>query len=136
MVDRDGPRPGKIEIGIVVRDLGSTTAFYRDVLGLEYIGELEVSVGLMERFAIGDAVLKLLRLHETPSVANPLGGPREATGLRYLTIHVDDVERGVQRCLAAGHAVPVPTFEYEPGFLVAIVADPEGTWIELVQTKP
>ena len=136
MVDNDGPGPGTIEIGIVVRDLGSTTAFYRDVLGLEYIGELEVSVGLMQRFATGDAVVKLLRLQATPPRANPPGGPGEATGLRYLTIRTDDVEQGVQRCLAAGHAVPVPTFEYEPGLLVAIVADPEGNWIELVQTKP
>src|SRR5579864_4728616 len=111
MVDGDGPRPAGIEIGIAVRDLGSTAAFYRDVLGLEYLGELEVSVGLMERFAAGDAILKLLRLHETPPDANPPGGPREATGLRYLTLHVDDVEHGVRRCLAAGHAVPVPTFE-------------------------
>jgi catechol 2,3-dioxygenase-like lactoylglutathione lyase family enzyme len=136
MVDNDNLRPGKIEIGIVVRDLDSAAAFYRDVLGLDYIGDLEVPVGTMKRFAKGDAVVKLFHLHETPGLANPPGGSRGATGLRYLTVQVDDVERRVERCLAAGCAVPVPTFEFEPGRPVAVVEDPEGNSIELVHTTP
>jgi catechol 2,3-dioxygenase-like lactoylglutathione lyase family enzyme len=134
MVGSDSLRPGKIEVGIVVRDLDAAAAFYRDVLGLEYIGELEVPVGIIKRFAKGDAVVKLFRLHETPALANPPGGSRGGTGLRYLTVQVDDVERRVERCVAAGCAVAVPTFEFEPGRLVAVVEDPEGNSIELVHT--
>ena len=136
MVDSDGLRPGKIEVGIVVRDLATTAAFYGDVLGLEHIGDLEVPVGSMKRFGRGDAVVKLFQLHETPALANPPGGSRGGTGLRYLTVQVDDVEQRVQRCLAAGYAVPVPTFEHEPGVPVAIIEDPEGNWIELIRARP
>jgi|SRR5581483_1413795 len=136
MVDNDSLRPGKIEVGIVVRDLDAAAAFYRDVLGLEFVGDLEVPVGTMKRFASGDAVVKLFHLHETPALANPPGGSRGATGLRYLTVEVDDVGRGVERCLAAGCAVPVPTFEFEPGRQVAVVEDPEGNSIELVHAMP
>ena len=135
MVDGDGVRPGTIEVGIVVRDLDAVSAFYRDVLGLEYVGDLEVTVGTMKRFATGDAVLNLLHLDETPDLANPPGGPQGATGLRYLTVRIDDVASGVERCMAAGCAVPVPVFEYEPGLLIAIVEDPEGNPIELVENR-
>jgi len=76
-------RPGKVEVGIVVRDLDAATAFYSDVLGLEYIGDLALPGGTMKRFMHGDAVVKLLRFDETPQLANPPSGPLGgATGLR------------------------------------------------------
>jgi predicted enzyme related to lactoylglutathione lyase len=43
------------------------------------------------------------------------------------------VEQVVQRCVAAGRAVPMPTCEFQPGVPVAIVEDPEGNWVELAQ---
>jgi catechol 2,3-dioxygenase-like lactoylglutathione lyase family enzyme len=58
MADGDVLRVGKVEVGIVVKDLDATTAFPRDVLGLEYIGELDLPGGTMKRFAHGDAVVK------------------------------------------------------------------------------
>jgi predicted enzyme related to lactoylglutathione lyase len=88
----------------------------------------------MKRFVHGDAVVKLLQFEETPQVGNPPGGPTGgATGLRYLTVRIGDVEQGVRRCIAAGHAVAMPTFEFQPGMLVAIVEDPEGNWVELTE---
>jgi predicted enzyme related to lactoylglutathione lyase len=130
-------RPGKVEIGIVVADLDGASEFYGDVLGLEYVGDLALPGGTMKRFQHGDAIVKLVRFDDPPKLANPpsglLGG---ATGLRYLTIQVTDVDVSVERCRAAGRTVAIPTFEFQPGIRVAIVEDPEGNWVELTQPSP
>jgi glyoxylase I family protein len=134
MTDGDGVRFGNFEVGIVVEDLDLAAAFYRDALGLEYIGDLDLPGGTMQRFAHGDAVVKLVLFEQALRDGNRPGGAGAGVGgLRYLTLRIGDVEGGVQRCVAAGHAVPVPPFEYLPGVRIAIVEDPEGNWVELVQ---
>lgn len=134
MADTHAVGSAKVEVGVVVRDAPTMAAFYGDVLGLEYVGDLDFPGGTMRRYAHGDAVVKLVSTDEPPALANPPGGPAGgASGLRYLTVLVDDVEAMTQRCLGAGHAVPVPTFEFEPGTFVALVEDPEGNWVELAQ---
>jgi catechol 2,3-dioxygenase-like lactoylglutathione lyase family enzyme len=134
VADTHGVGMAKVEVGIVVRDADAMTAFYRDLLGLEYVGDLDFPGGSMRRYAHGDAVVKLVTTGEPPTLTNPPNGPAGgASGLRYLSLLVDDVEATVKRCLDAGHSVPVPTFEFEPGIFVALVEDPEGNWVELAQ---
>jgi catechol 2,3-dioxygenase-like lactoylglutathione lyase family enzyme len=129
-------RAGTVEIGIVVNDLDAAREFYGEVLGLEYVGDLALPGGTMKRFQHGDAVVKLLQLDKPPARANPPGGLfGDASGLRYLTVRVPQVDETVARCRAAGSAVPVPTFEFRPGLPVAIVEDPEGNWVELTQAR-
>src|SRR5580704_9677105 len=112
---------GRFQVGIVVRDLGQMVDFYGDLLGLEYLGDLEVPGGLMKRFVLGDAGLKLVAFNEAPTVADAPGGPGAGvSGLRYVTVEVSDVAETVERCVLAGRSVPMPLFEYEPGFPVAI----------------
>jgi predicted enzyme related to lactoylglutathione lyase len=124
----------KVEVGVVVRDADAMAAFYGDVIGLQYVGDLDFAGGTMRRYAHGDAVVKLVSTAEPPTLSNPPNGPAGgASGLRYLTLQVDDVEATVKRVSDAGHAVPVPTFEFEPGVFVSLVEDPEGNWVELVQ---
>ena len=126
-----GPR--ELQIGIVVRDLDAMVEFYGDVLGLTYVSDLEFRGGIQKHFELGDARVKLVRLDEIPTLCNPPGGIAAASGLRYLTMKVDDVADAAERCAAAGHRVVVPLFEWEPGVPVAIVEDPEGTWVELLE---
>jgi catechol 2,3-dioxygenase-like lactoylglutathione lyase family enzyme len=124
----------KVEVGIVVRDAQAMAEFYEGVLGLEFVGDLDFAGGTMRRFAHGDAVVKLVSTAEPPDLTNPPDGPAgNASGLRYLTLRVDNVEETLQRCLGAGRRVPVSTFEFQPGVFVALVEDPEGNWVELVQ---
>ena len=134
MASKEPMRAGKVEVGIVVKDLVAATQFYGGLLGLEYIGDLALPGGTMKRFLHGDAVVKLLQFDEMPQLANPPSGPLGgATGLRYVTIQVARVPESVERCVAAGRAVPIPTFEFQPGVPVAMVEDPEGNWVELIQ---
>ena len=48
-----------IEIGIVIRDSEKSLAFYRDVLGLEYLGDLEFPGNHMWRFQAGGSSFTL-----------------------------------------------------------------------------
>ena len=44
-----------------------------------------------------------------------------------------DLEPIVARCKAAGFEVPWEPRELRPGVRVAMVADPDGNWVELMQ---
>jgi catechol 2,3-dioxygenase-like lactoylglutathione lyase family enzyme len=125
-----------IEIGVVVRDVEAMSAFYGDVIGLERVDDLDFRGGTMRRYLHGDAVVKLVAPASPPSQSNPPAGPAgDASGLRYVSLLVGDIDAVVARCLDAGHAVPVPVFEFQPGIDIAMVEDPEGTWVELVQVR-
>jgi catechol 2,3-dioxygenase-like lactoylglutathione lyase family enzyme len=131
---------GRLQVGIVVRDLDAMVAFYTDVLGLEHVGDIAIEArdgllgGTLKMFSLGDASVKLLSLGEVPQLANPPDGVKGgASGLRYLTVAVDDVGRTVGSCEARGLPVPIPLFEYQPGMPIAVVEDPDGNWVELVQ---
>jgi glyoxylase I family protein len=132
----DGDRLGeaKVEVGVVVRDADAMATFYGDILGLEEVPGFDFSGGSMRRFAHGDAIVKLVSTSPPPELSNPPLGPAGgASGLRYVSIAVDDVEKTAQRCQDTGRPVPVPPFEFRPGVTIAMVEDPDGNWVELVQ---
>jgi catechol 2,3-dioxygenase-like lactoylglutathione lyase family enzyme len=134
MSDEPFPQGGRMQVGIVVKDLAAMTEFYSVILGLPHLDDQPIPGGMLRRFLLGDAGLKLVSFDRDPTSANPPDGMAAgATGLRYLTIDVGDVAGTVERCTAAGHPVPVPLMEFRPGMPIAIVADPEGNWIELIQ---
>jgi glyoxylase I family protein len=124
-----------IDIGIIARDIDAMLAFYRDVLGLEF----EVAIpmpggGTMNRFKVGDSVIKVIELDPAaPADAAP-GGIRGATGYRYWTITVGNLEDCVQQAADSGSKVVVPAKEVRPGITIAIITDPDGNWVELLQT--
>ena len=114
--------------------------FYTDILGLTHFRDVPFSGGTLfdggtvKMFVLGDAGIKLLSFDEPLRLANPPGGlGGGATGLRYLTVEVDSVAATVDRCAAAGCSIPMPLFEFEEGAPVAVVEDPEGNWVELIQ---
>jgi predicted enzyme related to lactoylglutathione lyase len=123
----------RVEVGILVRDAKATMAFYRDTLGLAQLAPLPIPGGVQERLAWGPTVVKLVHFDTPPEAANPPGGIMGGTGFRYITLSVDDLDSAVQTCQDAGHAVPIPPMEFMPGLRVAIVEDPEGNWVELVE---
>jgi lactoylglutathione lyase len=120
-----------IEIGIFVRDADTSLAFYRDVLGLEYLGDLTFPGNHMWRFQAGKSVVKLLAQDEPPQAANP-PGEIPATGFRYLSLFVANLEEVVSEVEAAGCRIAIPITEFQPGARFAFVEDPEGNRIELL----
>jgi glyoxylase I family protein len=123
-----------IDIGIVCDDIDAMMTFYGDTLGLT----LEATIpmpggGKMNRFKVGDSVIKVIELDPKPTTPAAPGGIRGASGYRYWTITVSNLADSVDRAAAAGATIVVPAKEVRPGITIAIIADPDGNWVELLQ---
>lgn len=127
-----------VDIGIVVRDAEAALAFYRDTLGFEDTGSLQVPVagGTMHRLMCGTTLVKLVAPDDELPAANPPGGLRAAYGLRYWTISVPDVDGLTATCEAAGYRIALTPRESRPGVRISMVEDPDGNWVELLQVTP
>ena len=125
-----------IDLGIVTNNLEAMLAFYRDKLGLDFEATIDMpGGGVMHRYRVGDSVVKIVETEPRPPVEATPGGIRAATGYRYWTIHVPDINALVAKLEAEGVAVAVPVKTIRPGVAIAIVVDPDGNWVELLQNS-
>ena len=123
-----------IDLGIITKEPEKMLTFYRDTLGLAPEGEIPMpGGGTMYRLKCGSSVIKIVVNGKEPAAAAPPGGIRGATGYRYWTITVDNLEQSVDACKNAGYQVVVPVNEFRPGVSIAIIEDPDGNWVEFVQ---
>jgi catechol 2,3-dioxygenase-like lactoylglutathione lyase family enzyme len=122
-----------IDLGIVTTNGGPMLAFYRDLLGLVSQGEMPMpgGVGVMHRLLCGDSLIKLVVLPAVPAAAAP-GGIQGAAGYRYWTITISNIAEMVKACADAGAKVVMAEREIRPGIRIAIVADPDGNWVEFL----
>ena len=124
-----------IDLGIVVSDPARALAFYRDLLGMEQIGERELpGGGHMDRLLCGASVIKLSSFPKPREAKAPPGGPFEAGGIRYFTISVPDLRSLVARLESHGVKPFMPIRDIGGGMTVAMVSDPDGNTVELLQT--
>lgn len=123
-----------IDIGIVTTNIEAMMTFYQTDLGLELEGAVPMpGGGTMNRFKVGDTIVKLIDMDPAPEASAAPGGIRGATGYRYWTITVGNLAEVVQRVADAGHKIIVAGQEIRPGITIAIMADPDGNWVELLQ---
>ena len=123
-----------IVIGIVCNDIDAMLTFYGETLGLPLEGTIPMpGGGKMNRFKVGDSVIKVIELDPTPETQAAPGGIRGATGYRYWTITCSNLADCVTRAEAAGAKIVVAAKEVRPGITIAIIADPDGNWVELLQ---
>lgn len=123
-----------IDIGIVCNDIDAMLTFYGETLGLPLEGTIPMpGGGKMNRFKVGDSVIKVIELDPTPETKAAPGGIRGATGYRYWTITCSNLADCVTRAEAAGAKIVVAAKEVRPGITIAIIADPDGNWVELLQ---
>jgi predicted enzyme related to lactoylglutathione lyase len=88
-------------------------------------------VGVMHRLLCGDSLIKLVVLPAVPAAAAP-GGIQGAAGYRYWTITISNIAEMVKACADAGAKVVMAEREIRPGIRIAIVADPDGNWVEFL----
>lgn len=127
------------DFGITIRDSAATLAFYCGLLGLEHVTDMPLprgGAGIMHRVACGQSVLKFVRFDTTPVASNPPGGASGATGLRYLTIWVTNLDALIDECAAANVTILVKPTLARPGVRMSFVEDPDGNWVELVESTP
>jgi catechol 2,3-dioxygenase-like lactoylglutathione lyase family enzyme len=124
-----------IDIGIVVRDAEAALKFYRDTLGFEHAGDMATATGTMHRLMCGTTVVKVVSPDNVPEQANLPGGPGGASGIRYWTISVPDLDVLTDRCRDAGYTVTVEPREIRPRVRIAMVEDPDGNWVEFLENN-
>lgn len=122
-----------IDLGIITNNLEKMLAFYRDCLALEVEAVIDMpGGGVMHRLKAGESIVKIIETDPRPQVNAAPGGIRGATGYRYWTLHVADLRGTVERLQAEGAEVMVPIKTIREGVTIAIVADPDGNWVELL----
>jgi catechol 2,3-dioxygenase-like lactoylglutathione lyase family enzyme len=123
-----------IDLGIVVKDADAALRFYRDTLGFRDQGTMPMpGGGTMYRLLCGSSLIKLVALAQAPPAAAPPGGIQGASGYRYWTISVSNLEELAAACAAAGYKLAVKPREIRPGVRIAMIEDPDGNWVELLQ---
>jgi glyoxylase I family protein len=134
------PNKTAVDLGISIRNSEATLAFYCGLLGLEHVLDMPMpggvaGAGIMHRVQAGATTLKFVKLDNTPALNVP-GGPGAATGIRYLTIWVRNLHESVEGCRAGGHTVTLEPTVVRAGVTIAMIEDPDGNWVELLQNDP
>jgi methylmalonyl-CoA/ethylmalonyl-CoA epimerase len=90
-------------IGIAVESIDKWIGFYRDTLGLKYMGSEEVSEQKVRVafLAIGESRIELL---EPTSPDSPIAGflEKRGGGLHHIAMKVDDIEEALAKHRKAG----------------------------------
>ena len=125
-----------IDLGIVTINPDAMVRFYKDVVGLPQEGEMPMpGGGKMIRLLAGTSVIKIVTPAAAPPAVGVPGGIGGATGLRYWTITVSNLNDLAQRCADAGHKLAIKPREIRPGISIAMVEDPDGNWVEFLQVS-
>jgi len=123
-----------IDLGIVTTDGEAALKFYRDTLGFRHEADTPFPMGgTMHRLWCGDSLIKVVVPDKPPEHGPAGGGITGATGYRYWTISVSNLEAVVADCRAGGYRVRVEPREIRAGVTIAIVEDPDGNWVELLE---
>lgn len=120
-----------IDIGLVVKDIEKSLAFYNKLLGLEKIEEVPLWFGTMHRLHFGESFVKLIDPTDVPAAGNV--GLDKQLGIRYLTFDVSNIDEICADCEAQGIEFEFPKKELRPGVTIAMVRDPDGNVVEFVQ---
>ncbi len=123
-----------IDLGIVTSDGQAALKFYRDTLGFRHEADTPFpGGGIMHRLWCGDSLIKVVVPEQPPVASAPGGGIAGATGYRYWTISVANLQTVVDDCRAGGYRIRVEPREIRAGVTIAIVEDPDGNWVEFLQ---
>jgi len=125
-----------IDLGIVTMNGEAMLAFYRDVLGFEHEGDIameHVGIKVMHRLWFGNSLIKLVVPVKDPALPAAPGGIPGATGYRYWTMTIHNLDEVLSAVQAAGQRIVRPRTEVRPGVVIGMVEDPDGNWVEFIQ---
>ncbi|MFT7650219.1 MAG: catechol 2,3-dioxygenase-like lactoylglutathione lyase family enzyme [Candidatus Poriferisodalaceae bacterium] len=126
------------DLGLVTNNGDAMLEFYRDVLGLRFEATLtmeKAGIAAMHRVWANDSLLKIVVPVTAPKAAPEPGGISTATGFRYFTFTIDNLDDVLAAVEAAGLPVIWPRREIRPGVNVGMVEDPDGNWVEFVEVS-
>lgn len=136
-----------LDIGLVVSDVNKSLEFYRDLLGLNYIGvflempdEVVKGGGIFSQgfklhgLEAGTSMVKLVETKNPPTAQR--GELDSAIGIRYLTFIVDDVDALYQELSSkeadfVSQPIKIPARKAT----IVMLRDPDGNHVELVSRE-
>lgn len=125
-----------IDIGMVTRNDIEMLSFYQNVLGL--IKDTEIpfpGLGVVNKLSFGSGYIKILVLDKNPSNTNPIGDFSTSNGIRYITINLSNLDEILDSCKLNDVNIVNSGVVIRPGVTVAIIQDPDGNLIELMQSQ-
>lgn len=123
-----------IDLGIVTDNAEAMVTFYKDLLGFELQGTMDMPGGsTMHRLMCGTSLVKIVEHEKAPEAKAPPGGIQGATGYRYWTMTVSNLDEITQQVADAGHKVRIKAMEIRPGVRISMVEDPDGNWLEFLE---
>ena len=123
----------RFEVGLVSADR-ALVDFLAEVFELEPLPPLTAGPGVLHRLQLpGDAVLKVMVPNDPPAATDASGPFFAVTGIRYLTLWVDDLDGVIERATARNGRVQHGPAQLAPGVRIAVLQDPDGNAIEVVE---
>jgi catechol 2,3-dioxygenase-like lactoylglutathione lyase family enzyme len=138
---------GLRHVGISVANIERALGFYRDLLGMQIVGQSNFSDEQYSRIlglkgAVGRVVLlgladMQIELFEFAQPVPTPGNPRRPVcdhGITHICIEVGDIESEYQRLKVAGVEFHCPPLEFFGTVKATYGRDPDGNVLELTQT--
>jgi len=110
--------------------------FYQEVLGFDK--EIEIpfpGIGVVNKLSYGAGYIKILVLESNPSNINPTGDFSTSNGIRYITINLSNLDEILDACKVNNINIINEGIDLRPGVRVALISDPDGNLIELMNTE-
>lgn len=92
-------------------------------------------VGTVHRFVAGESILRLFEPAAAPANTSPNESFLASTGFRYLTLAAHNLHEIVDACREFGVNVPREPAEIRAGVFMCQIQDPDGNWIEIMQSS-
>ena len=140
---------GMNHTGFVVNDVGASADFYMRVVGLKEVARRErdggpisdvvgyenphLKVALLGFDENGGHILELIEYVRPPASARP-SDERAMIGASHICFDVDDIDSAFQEMIANGAKQLNPPVEVSPGRRVCYLQDPDGNWVELIES--
>ncbi|MGE5293492.1 MAG: VOC family protein [Solirubrobacterales bacterium] len=142
-----------VDLGVVAADVERSATFYTQALGFTNVGGFDVSDQTAGSTGLTDFKpfkVQVLALGKEPSATRlkimqiPGDGSQpvdnryigSSLGFRYLTLHVSDLTRTIERLSRNGVEPVKPPYRLPSGDYLALVRDPDGNVIELIGPQP
>lgn len=134
-----------LDLGVVTANPAAMLGFYRDILGFAEDPQVTIpGLGTIHKLRCGDSLIKMLVPLRPPApysaasaaASNP-DPMRFATlaGFRYCTLTIANLAPILARCREAGLVVLADAAEIRPGVTAAMLEDPDGNAVELMQLR-
>ncbi len=126
------PSKDSVDVGLLISDISASLHFYKDLLGLALIETAPVRLGTLYRLRFGTSDFKLIEAKPAP----PKGpaGLETQLGFRYITFPIQNLAE-ISARLKENKVEFISERELRPGVRIALVKDPEGNVIELLERK-